>query len=158
MTTRRVVGVLVSLAVLVAAGGGYAVWYHGHHGQIADPKTVPLPSSQASPAVVSAYFAQHGTALRTLLRDTTNLPPDATAGSCNATAAILSPLGSPRALVDAAIGIPDPGLRDAATNHVQAVITYLGRCGTSADLSGAAKQVSFTATVFARLLQRDGLQ
>jgi hypothetical protein len=121
--------ILVLVLVAGSAGGaGYFYWRSHHTRQLADPTTVALPPQTVSSSKLRSYFTHGGKA------------------------------GTPRALTDAAVGVPDKNLSAAAINHVQSVINYLGHCGTQPKLLTEARHAAFTATVLGRMLARDGIR
>jgi hypothetical protein len=147
------------LVALILVGGGGAAWYWWTtRDALADPTTVALPDQTADGTVLVDYFTGPGAPLLTVLDQTSTVNQDPTTDDCTATATGLDQAGQPDALLGAANNVPDPGVRDAAVNHLDAVAQYLSACGTADQSADQATRVQFTATIFDRLLTRAGVR
>ncbi|MFI5916880.1 hypothetical protein [Dactylosporangium sp. NPDC051541] len=146
-------GVIALAAGVVALGAGVA-WFLLRD-TTPDPAHVALPPAAAPDGAVRTYFAGDGKPLLDLLTVTADLPDKNTRAACADIAAGLDRLGGPRVLGSKAGEVPDPGIRDAAVNHVAAVGDYLAACGSDRPLMEPAKSAHFSAVVLQRLLDRD---
>ncbi|MEV0569124.1 hypothetical protein [Dactylosporangium sp. NPDC050588] len=149
-------GVVALTAGVLALGAG-AAWFLLRD-TTPDPAHVALPPATASDGAVRAYFAGDGKPLLDLLTATADLPDKNTRAACTDIAAGLDRLGGPRVLGSKAGEVPDPGIRDAAVNHVAAVGDYLAACGSGRPLAEPAESAHFSATVLRRLLDRENVR
>ena len=146
------------LLVLALAGGGF-YWYKHHQASLqADPATTSLPAQTASSASLQNYFAGRGKGLLILLHATNSLPSTPTKAACVDIAKKITHGGTPKQMSDEAVSIPDPTVRDASLNHLQAVQQYLATCSAIKDLTLQAKQTHFTSVILTRLLGRGGVK
>jgi hypothetical protein len=152
---RVAAGVVV---IILAAGAAVLAYRHLHRPALADPQTVQLPAQTATSRGLQRYFTAGGRPMVRLLRDTRSLSRTGTKATCSTIAARLDHIGTPAALTSSAVNTPDPNVRDAAVNHVQAVQSYLSDCGVKKDVAADAKEAQFTATVLSRLLERAGVR
>jgi hypothetical protein len=149
---KRALAVLAVAVVVIACAG--AGWWWTHREDKIDPQTVRIPAPQKA-TETRVFLNGDGKVLVKFLNTTDDL--SATAGKSDCEKLItdeLTALGSPPKLAALAQQVPDPTLRDAFQNHVRTVSVYLSACGTSKGLAGAAEQVTFTAVVAHRQIDK----
>lgn len=142
--------------VVLIAGVGVATYLYLTRDALADPATADLPPQKAESMALRDYFLGLGAPLLVVLDQTSELPAEATTDACTQVAAGLDEAGSPDSILAVANGVPDPALRDATVNHLDAVADYLADCGTAETIAEQAERANFTSTVLNRMLIRAG--
>lgn len=145
---------LVAVALIaVLAGSGYVVWSWWHDRPV-DPTSVELPELTESSGA-SNYLEGRGEPLVAFLDATDSLPDNSSGRACETLVAdTLDNHPTPRELGGLAAGVPDSALRDAMSNHIHAVVTYLGVCGAGGDVAEVSGDVAFSATIVRRLVDQ----
>jgi hypothetical protein len=154
--TRRSKKVVVALVVLLLVGAAAVGAYVAiHRAAPPNPLTVTLPGHLSQATATRAYLTGPGSRLVGLVNEAPALGRQKSNRSCNAFASHkLDPLGSPSALLLEADGVPNPAVRAALLNELNAVATYVGDCSSQHDLSDSRTDLRFTTIIAERFLAR----
>jgi hypothetical protein len=155
-SSRRIRNGVVAAICIAAAIAGVAYWLM--RDRSINPETVELPPGGADKQALADYFAGAGQPLLLFLAATEHLGPSSTREECADLAGRLDGLGGPPELTIAAQGVPDPGLRDAAVNHLDTVGRFLVACTNGSSMDDPARETTYSATVMRRLLDREGIR